>query len=410
MRTPLVLGCTVGVLLWGVAGSSLAQQVVVPSERVTTGLRVRSAPSTETSDNIVGHLRPGDQAPLIDSDTPQWHRIRFQGQPRFVSKAWCDVIDAEDAPGSQPAGGPPLRVHFLNSGSGACQVVECPGAAPIIFDCGNTGRSDPDLDLNAVVAYIQQILDASPGAPRVVLSHGDTDHYSYIPNVMGTRTPASVWLGGARADYTGPIAAWLATHQAVIHDGFLAGHSNGGQPIAELDCGPAETKILTVNVGTTTNSQSLVASVQHGSFVVVFAGDAVGATETSARTNYPNLRATVLTGSHHGANTEGSNGQAWADALLPEVTVFTTGTRHGHPRCAAMTPYGPAANAQSRLRAAGGHSMVCGTGGNAYGALTTTTRAEYSTRVNGRIVIESDGADYGVTCSLSPGCGPTDQP
>jgi hypothetical protein len=104
---------------------------------------------------------------------------------------------------------------------------------------------------------------------------------------------------------------------------------------------------------------------------------------------------------------EGSNGQAWADAILPEVTVFTTGTRHGHPRCAAMMRYRSGASAQSRLRTAGAHSMICGTGGNTYGPAAITTRAEYSTRVNGLIVIESDGTAYDVTCSLSPGCGPT---
>lgn len=407
------LWCLIAALT--VVGEARAQQRVVPSDRVTSGVRVRGTPSAESDDNIRGLLRPGESAPLIHSDIQHWHHVELGGVPSFVSKSWTSVIgesEETDTGVSNGGNGAPvvtgpagalMRVHFLNSGTGACQVVECPGAAPIIFDCGSTGHSDPDMDREEVVAYVQAILDESGQAPRVVISHADRDHYSYVPDVMGDRTPESIWLGGERSEYGSPVAAWLNTHGAVIHDDFAPGFSNNGQPVAGLGCGPADTRILTVNNGTSKNAQSLVAAVQHGTFSVVFTGDAEGETQQSVLANFPGLRATLLSGSHHGASTHDSNDAVWANAILPEVVVFTTGTKFGHPRCAATDVY--LVSPESRVRNAGPHPMRCGIGGDAYGSQTSATRAVYSTRTNGTVVVDSNGSTYNITCSRAPSCG-----
>jgi hypothetical protein len=121
-------------------------------------------------------------------------------------------------------------------------------------------------------------------------------------------------------------------------------------------------------------------------------------TQASAAANFPELRATILTGARRGATSHGSNNQAWAAAMLPEVTVL--------PRASAMairaaTPWRRTATPEARLRGVGAHALTCGRDGNVYDAPITTTR-ENSTRVNGTIAIESGGANYIVTRSLSP--------
>ena len=80
--------------------------------------------------------------------------------------------------------------------------------------------------------------------------------------------------------------------------------------------------------------------IEYEEFTVVFTGDAEGITEDQARANFSGaVLATVLTGSHHGAATFQSNDDDWAEATAPSITVFSSGTRFGHPRCDAVQIY-----------------------------------------------------------------------
>lgn len=64
-------------------------ELVLPSSRVTSSLKVRSAPTTASS--VVGKLLPGDAAVLVDSTT-YWHQITLPGGTSgYVSRAWATV-------------------------------------------------------------------------------------------------------------------------------------------------------------------------------------------------------------------------------------------------------------------------------------------------------------------------------
>ena len=64
-------------------------ELVLPSSRVTSSLKVRSAPTTASV--AVGKLLPGDAAVLVDSTT-YWHHITLPGGTNgYVSRSWATV-------------------------------------------------------------------------------------------------------------------------------------------------------------------------------------------------------------------------------------------------------------------------------------------------------------------------------
>lgn len=72
--------------------SSIAQDRVSPSDRVSTRLNVRSQPDARSA--IIGSLQPGQSAILLEA-IPNWYRIRLQdSREGYVSKAWARIVSA----------------------------------------------------------------------------------------------------------------------------------------------------------------------------------------------------------------------------------------------------------------------------------------------------------------------------
>jgi len=66
-------------------------QIVVPSERVQDRVIVRAEPSTQST--IIGSLRKGESARLME-DIPYWYKIELSNLAvGFVSKAWTKISD-----------------------------------------------------------------------------------------------------------------------------------------------------------------------------------------------------------------------------------------------------------------------------------------------------------------------------
>lgn len=179
----------------------------------------------------------------------------------------------------------------------------------------------------------------------------------------------------------------------------------------QLSCGDASVFILTVHsgeasIGSEKNADSLVLSIDYDEFSVILAGDAEAVTESQAIENYDGaVKTTVIAGSHHGADTEGSNGTTrnfpnnmesdWPANVFPEVAIYSHGLRFGHPRCIAVRNYHPS------LARVPNHPFHCGDNNDDNTpAPRQTTYAEYSTEVSGKITITTDG-----TSPLSIHCG-----
>ena len=157
--------------------------------------------------------------------------------------------------------------------------------------------------------------------------------------------------------------------------------------------------MLTVNSGHDDNSNSLVLMLKYGAFSAIFTADATGATEGAAVANYDgDLRATVLTASHHGASSQGSNSRDWAAATRPTVPVYSAGTKFGHPRCTAKN------RLDDTLAMVPKHNAICAKSSDDYPEYPTQ-RAEYMTRVNSAITITTNGrSPLRLDCEVGTGC------
>jgi competence protein ComEC len=385
------------VAVCAVASPAAAQDLVTPSDRVTSHVNVRSAPSISASE--IDQLQVGKSAQLL-GDVPRWYEIQLSdGRRGFISKAWTTVSLA-----LAPRQGDELRIHFLNIGTGTCTVVECPGAGapPMIVDCGSTGGTANELNAQETRDYIRNILAQHQTTPNVVLSHADVDHYSRIPLVLDDVGVASVWQGGDPDDYTsGNFPTWITDQEgrgAELHRDFPQGWHNEGQPVSDLSCGDASTFVLTVNVGTSKNAQSLVLMIEYQDFTIVSTGDAEGETEQQAIDNFPGmLKATVMTSSHHGASSEGSNSQVWAEVTAPEVLISSAGNRFFHPRCTATNRFRTLASTKR-------HDVRCGDSVSYRNERMNL--AHYVTEVSGAIVVTSNGrSPLALHCTRSAECG-----
>ena len=396
----IIVGLVVGLL--SLAPGAWADRVV-PTERVRSRAVVREQPTSQSAD--IGSLRPGESLEFV-RNVPRWREVRLSAtQTGFVTKSYTRVV-SEGLRARQQGD---LRIHFLNIGAGTCTVVECPGAnaPPMVIDCGSLGGSDSDMDRAQAATYVQNVLNAHTAAPNVVLSHADADHYGFIPTVLSGVQVTNIFQGGDPAAYDeDDFPTWLTGQTnagAVVRNGFPADFHNAGDAVPELACGDALTFILTVNSGNTSNSPSLVLLIEYEEFTAIFTGDAEGVTEDRARTNFGGaVLATVLSGSHHGASTHQSNDDDWADVTAPTITVFSSGTRFGHPRCDAARVYDEYTVDLSS------HATHCGVD-NSFDNRdqTPTTEARYVTEVDGTIVVTSSGeSPASVHCTGGgPACG-----
>ena len=304
-----------------------------------------------------------------------------------------------------------LVVHYFNVGTGMCQLVECPGdnAPVMLVDCGSKGYTNDDMTLADVKAAIDGVLNGRE--PIVVISHGDGDHHNYLDGIFGDEKVQSIWWGNhSLQQYNQTTRNWIQKTQSAngvpVHGGvntWPAGYHNEKNAIQGLSCGVAESYILTVNVGTNKNSQSLVLMLEYGNVRIIFGGDAEGVTEKNAIANYKGrtLEGAILAGSHHGADTAGSNSPEWAAATKPRITVFNAGVsqQFKHPRCTSMEVY------EQYLADSMQHSFECGRVVNPIEDVSQWERknvekAEYITEDQGRITVTvTKEGEVDVDCS-----------
>lgn len=298
--------------------------------------------------------------------------------------------------------GDPLKVHILNIGSGSCQIVECPDSDDLLIaDCGSMKPSSTDLSREDISTYLSD--NNLEGEIILTLSHPHEDHYNRVVALMGERTPRSIWLGGEFNGYGGEgedrIDRWLDKQRRAgvpLYDGFDPHFANRGMPVKELACGSAETYILTVNVGSNPNENSMLLLVEYGNFRILFSGDAEGTTEDSAMDNFGALlrNTSVLTSSHHGASTEASNDFDWVEGTLPQVVVFSSGLSHEHPKKEVVERYW-----DEVLQNANEHELWWSPKPSGSTRTFKTSRALYATEVSGTVLVETDGNEFSMECN-----------
>jgi len=133
---------------------------VTPSDRVTDPINVRDQPTSKGSE-VIGALRPGEQADLLET-IPRWYMVQLaDGTEGYVSKAWTDEVST--APGVVP-----FEIHFVDVGVGDAAIVDM-GWNEIVIDGGNY-KSDLETYENST-----GIIDGP--IELGIVTHSDSDHW-----------------------------------------------------------------------------------------------------------------------------------------------------------------------------------------------------------------------------------------
>lgn len=328
--------------------------------------------------------------------------VQAQERPYYA------VAPAVPAP-LQPSG-PSLDVWMLNVGQGSCVYVDCPDRrASMVVDCGSRSGGG-GVDIPRVMRWLADETGRDARL-QLIVSHGDADHMSLLPQLDAGRFQRAR-LGGGAADFT-PISGWL--DEIATDGGAVEVYSPDTVSIndASYGCGPARVDVLIAShwqgnrriaVNSHKNADSAVVRLSFEGAAVVLTGDAEGSTEqaalNAARQGGLDLdMPTVLMGSHHGAGTARSNAGSWIDAWRPQVGAFSATVRsYGHPTCEVVGRF-----ERHARRVQGRFPLTCGTpaGPNVRNLET----AVVSTQDNGTVLFRLSGGRVTVLCErLTPAC------
>lgn len=301
-----------------------------------------------------------------------------------------------------------MEIHYLQNGAGTCAIVNCPAVNKSkLMDCGSSlGNNDTNFPYTESEIGLRLQTIIGDRELSAVFSHGDIDHYNYVPKALSGVQLSKIFLGEFSTYYVlADFDDWLVAQGAVgahIHKdlpiNYVSDEADGED---HLDCGNASVHILTNRAGanlrprrSNRNRNSMVTLVEYDDFRAIFSGVAERKTEQLIIDNFENMSAKVVTGSHHGARFHGSNHQDWIDKIKAKAVIYTSGYEYEHPKC----------NATQRFRAyladVTSHDFTCDVTRNKRPA--HTTKAQYGTEVLGDIKITTSGiSPFRVECALS---------
>lgn len=303
---------------------------------------------------------------LVACATAPNHRAAATGPAKPIER-----FTRARPPGAPRVGDDPMVIHTLPIGAGNCHLLQCPSENKlIVFDCGSTGAGDQNWDENDVQNYVNNLIDDDTDIV-VTVSHANTDHYNYLPDLFADSDQVStIAIGQQLGNYSVDFRNWVndltGNHNANLwwsagqyssngNENWLSCWAPDGHGGWDLDVAG---EILVVDAGATANDQSMVVQMDYQQFSTIFTGDMTGTTEHAITGGVPqNYHTSVLTGAHHGADTAGSNSASWALANSAEMVMFSSGTRHLHPRCDSVEVYQPYAGQ------ADDHEIHCGDNG-----------------------------------------------
>lgn len=310
-----------------------------------------------------------------------------------------------------------VRIHFLNQGTGSCQIVECPGSDDVlVVDCGSLSN-DGAMTFQQVQDYILPIVAGK--RLRFALSHPDADHYNYVPRIFTSEnlkkhseletTFVSLTKGGLDgAGYDPKLQQWQDTHfpDPLTVQTWQERHITVGESEPQLQCNTMNARVLMVNYMkpkprpdevTDPNSQSMVLLLTTPKGKSIFLpGDATKGALVAAG-SLPKVTLAVM--SHHGSwqDQDSPNDPFITQQLLPDIAAVQAGIKHGHPTCYALTSFQNTVPRGSASK----HRFDCTHRRSLSYIGEPTTQAIYNTHSNGTVVVtlsDRKGAESRVTC------------
>lgn len=262
-----------------------------------------------------------------------------------------------------------LVVHYIDVGQGDCIYIAFPDGTDMLIDCGSEkGRKEYET------SAISDLKELNPDGKidRVMATHSDTDHISYLdevlsefqvgnvymPNIRSNNLDKSVKIGGRDVKVGDIDASKLKkfTDKDTIDterytEFFIAALSEPNCNIT-LNIGKYEIRgqdytftfyCLSqeewdrrhLNNGEQINAVSPIGILEYAGRRLVFTGDSNESNEEYYCETYPYVDCDVLKVAHHGSN--GSSSKDFLQHVKCEYAVISTsGESYGHPAQEAL--------------------------------------------------------------------------
>lgn len=263
-----------------------------------------------------------------------------------------------------------LVVHYIDVGQGDCIYIAFPDGTDMLIDCGSEkGRKEYET------SAISDLKELNPDGKidRVMATHSDTDHISYLdevlsefqvgnvymPNIRSNNLDKSVKIGGRDVKVGDLDASKLKkfTDKDTIDterytEFFIAALSEPNCNIT-LNIGKYEIRgqdytftfyCLSqeewdrrhLNNGEQINAVSPIGILEYAGRRLVFTGDSNESNEEYYCETYPYVDCDVLKVAHHGSN--GSSSKEFLKHVKCEYAVISVGdgNSYGHPEQEAL--------------------------------------------------------------------------
>jgi len=216
-----------------------------------------------------------------------------------------------------------LHLYFLDIGQGDGILIQTPSGRQLLID-GGASPQQLTTELGAVMPFWDRSIDL------LLMTHPDSDHMEAqrtLPARFAIDTALEAATIGVNPDADGwrdNMHAGAVTVERTAQGGWI----DLGDGVALWLLWPAQNAVADEEAK---NENSLVAKLVYGEFSLLLTGDIGLPSEEAMIAAALPLQSTVLKVGHHGS--KGSSGQAFLDAVQPQLAVIQVGAenRYGHP-------------------------------------------------------------------------------
>jgi len=297
-----------------IVGFSATPTQITADESATLLWNVTEA-TTVSIDQGIGNV-PVAGTQLVSPTTTTAYTLTAINNAGIVTKAVVITV----IPPAQVPTKSELKVHFIDIGQGDSILIDF-GDIEVLIDGG--GKSP------GVASYIDDYVD---GALEVmVATHPHADHIGGLIDVLAAFEVQEIWHNGD----TSTSKTYSQFMSAVNSEGAEVYEARRGNAI---EVGDLVFDVLhPVNLGDTTNNNSIVLSLIYGQVDFLFTGDAEQEAENSMLGTGIVPDVEILKVGHHGSRTASS--PSFLKAAQPEVAIYMAGidNRYGHPHGETIT-------------------------------------------------------------------------
>jgi competence protein ComEC len=211
-----------------------------------------------------------------------------------------------------------LKVHFIDVGQGASQLIISPTGKTILIDAGNNNKE------KLVVAYLKK--EKIKKIDILIGTHPDADHIGGLDAVINNFDIGKIYMPKVQSN-TDTFKDVLA---AVQKKGLKVTTAKSGLTL-EWEANVKVDMIAPVGTYDDTNDMSAVIHLTYGSNSFLFTGDAETKSEADMLKSGVSIKSDVLMIGHHGSKS--STSDKFLAAVNPTYAVIQVGkdNNYGHP-------------------------------------------------------------------------------